>query len=64
MDISVLIKVVGVGLLVAVAHQILCKSGRDDLATWVSVAGILLVLVLLMGEIKSLFDDIRRSFGI
>ena len=64
MNISILLKVVGVGLLVAVAHQILSKSGREDLATWVSIGGIMLVLVLLMNEITSLFNSIRTAFGI
>lgn len=64
MEITVLLKVIGVGLLVAAAHQILCKSGRDDLATWVSIAGIVLVLVILMGEVKELFDKIRQTFGV
>lgn len=64
MEITVLLKVVGVGLLVAVAHQILCKSGRDDLATWVSIAGIVIVLLVLMGEVKDLFDKIRSTFGL
>ena len=64
MEISVLLKVVGVGILVAVSHQILSKSGRDDLAVWVAVAGILLALMLLMNEIKSLFSGIRQTFGI
>ena len=64
MEIAVLMKVVGVGLLVAAAHQILSKSGRDDLAVWVSIGGIVLALLLLMNEIKGLFDSIRASFGI
>ena len=64
MELTVLFKVIGVGLLVAVAHQILCKSGREDVATWVSVAGLVLVLLLLMGEIKGLFDKIKQVFGL
>ena len=64
MELTVLLKVVGVGLLVAAAHQILCKSGREDLATWVSIGGIVLVLLLLMNEIKGLFDSIRTAFGL
>ena len=64
MEITVLLKVIGVGLLVAVAHQILSKSGRDDVATWVTVAGLILVLLLLVGEIRGLFDKIRQVFGL
>lgn len=64
MELTVLLKVIGVGLLVAVAHQILSKSGREDVATWVSIAGIVLVLIMLTGEIKGLFDKIRAIFGL
>ena len=64
MELTVLFKVIGVGLLVAVAHQILCKSGREDVAAWVSVGGIILVLLLLTGEIRALFDNIRQAFGV
>ena len=68
MNISILLKVVGVGLLVAVAHQILSKSGREDLATWVSIGGIVLVLVLLMGIlgiwiVRMFAPDARDRFG-
>ena len=64
MELTVLLKVVGVGLLVAVAHQILSKSGREDVATWVAVGGLILVLLMLVGEIKGLFDSIRQVFGV
>lgn len=64
MDISLLLRVIGIGLLVTVAHQILAKSGREDVATWVTVAGILLVLVMLMGKITDLFSGIRTAFGL
>ena len=49
---------------ISILHQILSKSGREDLATWVSIGGIVLVLVLLMNEITGLFNSIRTAFGI
>jgi stage III sporulation protein AC len=64
MEISILLKVVGVGLLVAVSGQILSKTGRDELTTWITVAGIVLVLVMLLGQIGQLFSSIRSLFGI
>ncbi len=62
MDITVLFKVVGVGILVAVATQILSKSGRDEQSTLVTVAGILAVMMLLVGEIAKLFNSVRSLF--
>ncbi len=64
MDIALVLKIAGVGLVVAVAYQILQKSGRDELATYVSVAGVIIVMLLLVSEINSLFRTIRRIFGI
>ena len=64
MEIALLLKVVGVGILVAVANQILSKTGRDELATWITVAGIVLVLLMLIGQIGQLFESIRTLFGI
>lgn len=64
MNIALILKVAGVGLVVAVAYQILQKSGRDELATYVSLAGVVIVMLLLVSEIDSLFRTIRRIFGI
>ncbi len=64
MDISLIIKVVGIGILVSVACQILAKSGRDEQSMLVTVAGIVVVLLLLVEEIGGLFDTIRSVFGL
>ena len=63
MDISLVLKVAGVGLLVSVAAQILSRTGRDEQAMLVSVAGIVLVLLLLVEEIGRLFSLIESVFG-
>ncbi len=64
MDISLLLKVAGVGMLVAVACQILSKAGRDDHAMLVSLTGIVLVLMMLIGEIGTLFETVKAVFGL
>ncbi len=63
MDISLVLKVAGVGLLVSVSAQILSRTGRDEQAMLVSVAGIVLVLLLLVEEIGRLFSLIESVFG-
>ena len=63
MDISLIIKIAGIGILVAVASQILGKSGRDEQAVFVTIAGILVALMLLISEIRNLFDMILSVFG-
>ena len=64
MDVSVVLKVAGVGLIVAVAHQILSRSGREEMAALVSVAGIIIVLFLLIDRISDLFGSIKTVFGL
>ena len=64
MDISLIIQVAGIGILVAVSSQILSKSGRDEQATFVTIAGILVALMLLIRQIGELFDLIVSVFGI
>ena len=64
MDISLIIKIAGVGLLVAVAAQILSKTGRDEQAMFVTIAGILVVLMLLISQIRDLFDLVTSIFGV
>lgn len=63
MDISLIIKIAGIGMLVSVASQILSKSGRDEQAMLVTVAGIIAALMLLISQISELFDMIVSAFG-
>lgn len=64
MDVSLILKIVGVGILVAVSSSILNKSGRDEQAMLVTLAGIVVVVVMLLGEMGRLFDTLRSVFGI
>lgn len=64
MDIGTLLKVVGIGFLVSVAYQILSRSGRDEQAMLVSIGGIIVVLLMLMGGLSELVDNLRKLFGI
>lgn len=63
MDVSLVLKVAGVGILVAVAQQILSRTGREEQSMLVSLAGIILVLLLLVGEIGRLFELVESVFG-
>lgn len=64
MDISLILKVAGVGILVAVSCQILGKYGRDEQSMFVGMAGIIVVLLLLVGELSELYDTVRDVFGL
>ena len=58
------LKVAGVGILVSVAQQILSRAGRDEQSMLVSLAGIVLVLLLLIEEIGRLFSLVESVFGL
>ncbi len=64
MDISLILRVAGVGIIVTVICQMLTKSGRDEQATYVSIAGIIVVLMMLVGEISELFEMVKEVFGL
>ena len=64
MDVSLILKVAGVGILVSVLYQILSKSGRDEQAMLVSLTGVVIVLLIIVQEIGTLLDTIRSIFGI
>ncbi len=64
MDVSLVLKVAGIGILVSVAQQILSRAGRDEQAMLVSLAGIVLVLLLLVEEIGRLFALVESVFGL
>ena len=64
MDIGLIMKIAGVGLLVAVVSQVLAKMGREEQATFVTLAGIVTVLIVLIAEIAKLFQPVRTVFGL
>ena len=64
MDVTLILKVAGVGILVAACHQILSRAGREDQAMLVSVAGTVIVLVLLaekIGELRAILGGKQIS---
>jgi stage III sporulation protein AC len=63
MDVSLILRIAGVGVLVSVAVAILNKSGRDEQAMLVSVAGVVVVMLMLVREIGSLFESVQSVFG-
>ena len=62
MNIDLLFKIAGIGILIAVLHQILSKAGRDDQAMMTSLAGMIIVLTVVVKEISDLFENVRTVF--
>lgn len=64
MDAGLIWKIVGIGILVSVSGMVLNKTGRDEQAMLVTLAGIVTVVLMLMNEIASLFESLRTMFGL
>ena len=64
MDLSFVLKIAGIGMIVAVVCQILNKLGKDDQSTMVSLGGIIFVLIILVEELGGLIDAVKGVFGI
>jgi len=64
MEISLLIKVAGIGLLVAACSQILNKYGRDEQSMLVVITGIVIVLLMLLTELSELITTMKNIFGL
>ena len=64
MDVDLIFKVAAVGLLVSVLNLLLSRSGRDEQALMTTIAGLVVVLVILIREIAGLFDLIRALFDL
>lgn len=64
MDVSLLLRIAGVGLLVSVINAVLTKSGRDEQAGYVTIGGILIVLLMLIGKFEQLITTVRTVFGL
>jgi len=61
---ELVLKILGMGLLISVSHQLLLKSGRDEQAMLLTLAGIIAVLTVVVGEIADLFQKIESLFGL
>ena len=64
MDISILFKIAAIGMIVTVICQILKKSDRDDIATVVSIVGLILVLTIVVSMVGDLFVQIKQIFDL
>ena len=64
MDIDLLFKIAGIGIIVAVLHQILSKAGREDQAMMITLAGVVIVLTIVIKEISGLFATVRAVFNL
>ncbi len=63
MDLEIIFKIAGVGIIVAVLNMILKKSEREEYGLIVTIAGLIVVLLVIIDEIASLFETVKSVFG-
>lgn len=64
MDVDLIIKVAGVGMIITAVCQIMSRAGRDEHSTLLSIAGMVLVLILIAERVGQLIASLRQTFGI
>lgn len=62
MDVDLIFKIAAIGIVVAVLNQLLVRSGREEQAMMTTLAGLVVVLMMMVQEISNLFDLIKRLF--
>ncbi|MBP0964870.1 MAG: stage III sporulation protein AC [Oscillospiraceae bacterium] len=63
MEIDLIFKVAGIGIIVAVLNLILKKADREEQAMMTTLAGLIVVLMMLITEISALFEEVKSVFG-
>jgi stage III sporulation protein AC len=64
MNIDLVFKIAAVGIIVAILNSLLSKSGRDEQALMVTIAGLVVVLLVIAKEIFTLFETLKTLFNI
>ena len=64
MEVGLILKIGGIGLLISIISSILSKSGKDEQAMLVTIAGIVVVMLMLVEEIGVLIETVQTVFGL
>jgi stage III sporulation protein AC len=64
LDVNLIFRIAAVGILVAVLNLLLSRAGRDEQALMTTIAGLVVVLIVILREISGLFDLIKSLFGL
>ena len=64
MDIDLIFRIAAIGILVSVLNQVLSRSGREEQAMMTTLAGLVVVLMMVVQEISDLFNLVKDLFGL
>ena len=62
MDIDLIFKIAAVGIIVSILNQVLVRSGREEQATMTTLAGLVVVLIIVVQNVAELFDLVKGLF--
>ena len=63
-DVDLIFQIAAMGIIVAVPNQVLIRSGREEQAMMTTLAGLIVVLMMVITQISTLFDTIKQLFGL
>lgn len=64
MDVDLIFKIAAIGIIVAVLNQLLVRSGREEQAMLMTLAGLIVVLTMIVTQISELFSTVKSVFGL
>ena len=64
MDVDLIFKIAAIGIIVSILNQLLSKSGREEQATMTTIAGLVVVLIMVAQKIAELFELIKTLFNL
>ena len=64
MDVSIIFKIAGVGLLTAIINIVLKKSDKDEIATLVTLTGLVIALLIVLDMLGGLFDSLKSVLSL
>lgn len=63
-SVDVVFRIAAIGIMVAILNQLLTRSGRDDMATMVTIAGLVIVLLMVIDMVSGLFTSVKQIFNL
>ena len=64
MDVDLIFKIAAIGIIVSVLNQVLIRSGREEQATMTTLAGLIVVLMMMIEQSSLLFETVKSVFGL
>ena len=63
MDLNLIFKIAGTGIIVAILYRLLVQTGREEQALMLAIGGLIVVMLMVVAEINKLFEAIRTMFS-